>query len=590
MKKIISTFALCLFCSVCIGQSKNINPWGNRHYYMNAAEIPIAPQTAVKEFNAIQLEHDIGFKTDSALSVQKDKKFTNLMRGTGGYLAKGALFENPGIGGGRVVFRAKINDNSNGVWDKIMKLEVHDINTSEIISYQEIERNFFRNDTIYQNFVLHFDLKGREHHTLEAKVWYLGNADIEIQKITYLIDPAEKGLPKILNESSAKTKHVELLIKEAIKGLGFDDSTLDGPNIDDLVYINDYYIAWIDQTGFYGKMNGLWILNREKGGKLNFVPESIEKGRVVNFLTVAEEGNGNWPGSYMGAEHYEIPGYVKENDDNSTPVEKGISNWYTVNEASLNKGTGGLGHIPWWTCCSGVKNNKQSFGQINPPSEFDFKENQLKIRYMAPITKGVDADGLYDGDRCQANMLFFNNIRYPLYLKLSYIFYKDKPYFERTYQIFNPEGNTTLPVNTYMALIHGILITNKSYKIPWKGKMFSYIKSNSKINIFNKTNEYEDPKMNSWAKLDIGTDLDLIGGTASPNASFYISDNKSLDVGHSFFYTLFGEKTSVSEGQLYKHDGNISYCKCVVHGDWEFGGGLLVNDTPIPAGNLALKQ
>ena len=263
-----------------------------------------------------------------------------------------------------------------------------------------------------------------------------------------------------------------------------------------------------------------------------------------------------------------------------TPVEKGISNWYTINEANLNLGTGGTGHIPWWTCCSGQMNNKQSFEQMNPPSEFETQEGQLRINYLAPVTKGVDADGNYDGDRCQANLLFYNNIRYPVYMKLGYTFYDDKPYWDRTYQVYNPQGNPTLPVNTFWAVIHGVLITKVPNSIEWKKELFANIYPNT-AGMHIQGNMV--PK-ETWSILDTGTETDLIGGLGALNSSFTISNNMSFDAGHSFFY---GINTELKEPIKIGHIGNISFCKCVVHGNWEIGGGMLDNSYPIKGGQLS---
>lgn len=560
------------------GQSVKKNIWNTRIEEINCMEIPVLAESEVKVFEAESLQHNVGYQVGETWGVKNGSGFNNLQRGDGGYLLKGAYCKNLGQGGFRVVFRLKIDNNDINVWDKIMRLEVFDSTQNEIISNQVIERNYFRGSGQFQNFVLNGDLKGRENHTLEARIWYLGNAYVEVDKLTFIVDHFIPGLPGVINHSSSDDSHVKKLISQAIMGLGFNKSNYDGPNANDLFYVNDYYMAWIDQTGYYGKMNGLWQLN-SKSDALDFIENMKFNGRIVNFLAVAEDGNGKWPGSYMGAEHFEVPAYVKENDDNASPVEKGISGWYSVNEANPILGTGGTGAIPWWTCCSGDMNNKQSFAQINPPVQFDNTRDQLQINYMAPLTKGVDADGIYDGDRCQANMLFFNNIRYPVYFKLGYIFYKNKPYYDRTYQIVNPAGNVTLPVNTFMAVIHGILITKIPYTVPMKGKMFSFIQPNGR----NMSIDNVQYQKGEWSKLDDPTTVkDLIGGMTVPNASYTISSNSSFEKGNSFYSSLYFD-TVLNE----RLGGDISICKCVVHGNWELGGGLLPNIEPIPAGKAS---
>ena len=199
------------------------------------------------------------------------------------------------------------------------------------------------------------------------------------------------------------------------------------------------------------------------------------------------------------------------------------------------------------------------------------------LNYLAPVTKGVDADGTYDGDRCQANLLFYNNIRYPVYLELGYIFYDDKPYWDRTYQVYNPQGNPTLPVNTFWAIIHGVLITKTPNSVKWKNELFANIYPNKPGMVIRDATAPEE----SWSVLDTGTETDLIGGLGVPYSSFTISNNKTFDAGHSFFYGINSNShDSVGVGKI----GNISFCKCVVHGNWEIGGGILDNSYPIRGG------
>ncbi|HEY4154110.1 MAG TPA: hypothetical protein VGM24_01745, partial [Puia sp.] len=197
------------------------------------------------------------------------------------------------------------------------------------------------------------------------------------------------------------------------------------------------------------------------------------------------------------------------------------------------------------------------------------------IKYLNPLTKAVDGDGVYDGDRCQANVLFHNNIRYPVYLRLGYIFYKDKPYLDRTYQLLNPAGTQTLPVNTYMALIQGLLITKIPYTIPWKGALFSYIQPNGQ-NM--KIKKGADPE-GVWSALyNPNTMEDIIGSMQAPNSSYTISSNKSFAVGKSFYHSLY-----YSDTLNYSHvHADVAICQCMAHGAWEIGSGLLPNDYPIP--------
>ena len=67
------------------------------------------------------------------------------------------------------------------------------------------------------------------------------------------------GLPRIHDYSDAPENHVDQLVRRALSGMGLDERT--GPHELDRVFVGRWYMAWIDETGFYGKMNGLWALN-----------------------------------------------------------------------------------------------------------------------------------------------------------------------------------------------------------------------------------------------------------------------------------------------------------------------------------------
>ena len=94
-------------------------------------------------------------------------------------------------------------------------------------------------------------------------------------------------------------------------------------------------IAWIDETGFYGKINGLWPLNGDPQN-LDFVV--LEDGRPVNTLIVGESGRGQWPSGYAGAEHIEYPNPTPEDDDDPQCARTFCAQ-YGLNEASFYTNT-----------------------------------------------------------------------------------------------------------------------------------------------------------------------------------------------------------------------------------------------------------
>ena len=80
--------------------------------------------------------------------------------------------------------------------------------------------------------------------------------------------PTDPSLPFIHNFSGASSGRVLELVRAALDGLGFDQASGQGPVPQDRVFVGNRYLAWIDQTGFFGKMNGLWMLNAEPGDGL----------------------------------------------------------------------------------------------------------------------------------------------------------------------------------------------------------------------------------------------------------------------------------------------------------------------------------
>jgi len=80
------------------------------------------------------------------------------------------------------------------------------------------------------------------------------------------VDPT---LPLIHDFSGTTQARARLLVRRALDGLGFD-AAHGGPVPGDRVFVGRHYLAWIDQTGFYGKINGLWLLNGMGGEQLDF--------------------------------------------------------------------------------------------------------------------------------------------------------------------------------------------------------------------------------------------------------------------------------------------------------------------------------
>lgn len=585
--KIILTSIVLCFLLEGYSQSST-TPWQTKNVEMDCINMPAPAKSVFKTFNASDIKFSTGHLEGGNIVVKNGVGWNNLQRGDGGWLAKEVKFicEEGAI---RTIFNMKIDDNRNGAWDKLMRLEVFDLTENRVLTSLDIERNYFREQGKFQNLILYTDLKGHHQHEIEARVWYLGKAGIQLHQISFLIDKFEQGLPVIQNQSSASTEHIKKLMAKAFDGLGFSKNSYEAPNMNDLIYVNNYYIAWIDQTGYYGKMNGLWQLNDKKGSALDFIDSQKVNGRIVNFLAVAEDGDGKWPDSYMGAEHYEIPSYTKEDNDNASTVEKGITNWYALNEANPIVGRGDKGPIMWWTCCAGAMNNKQSFAQVNLPYEYRQDNKSLQIQYYGALVKSSDADGNYDGDRCHSNYLFYDNLRYPLYLKVGFLFYKDKPYFDRTYQIFNPEGNIALPPFSFMAIIGGLVVSKTPATIAWKKKLFAYIQSytNPYTADTSATKQARLKKLaelnGKWLELDLPTAVDVIKGFPGPHSSYTVCEGNNFELGKSFYHSVYYIGTPHINAS-----SSVGICDCVVHGGWEIGGGVINGNFTIAPGKSSV--
>ncbi len=171
-------------------------------------------------------------------------------------------------------------------------------------------------------------------------------------------------------------------MRAALEGLGFDPAGPDGPNPDDRAFVGRFYIAWIDQTGFYGKMNGLFPLNGAALDALDFVLKDPD-GRPVNMFVPGEDGEGRWPSSYKGAEHIEFPSRVPEPNYSYQCGGNGICGWYGVNEAPLITNSA----IPWWQACNP---GSMPFTTKIPPLSVTPISGGLKIVYEAPLVKQAD--------------------------------------------------------------------------------------------------------------------------------------------------------------------------------------------------------
>jgi hypothetical protein len=483
-----------------------------------------------------------------------------------------------GDGGARAAFRMKINTATAFSADLVANLDIYDSTANVVLATRPVHRNEFQSNT-FADIEVPFGLQGRSGNTIWMRVWWGGNATLSVDKITIVADAFVAGRPTLINKSGSSTAHVESLVDQAIAGMSFGSSDYSRPNANDRFFVGKYYMAWIDQTGFYGKMNGLWLLNGQSGTNLNFI--QFASGRPYNFLAIAENGDGQWMQNYAGAEHFEIPTIVPEANDNvqsgdPTKCVGDLCNWYSHNEASSVQGS----HLPWWTACN---QNRMSWAQVNTAVSGLDETNSFGVLYRAPLTKEGDNDGTHDGDACHMNMLFADGFRRPIYLNVGYIFYGDQPYLERLYAYENPVSNPASFGTSELGIwpvIHGIIITRTS------GGITAKLDLRKNVYLHERPLWAPDPSTfpNPAGKLQPGLWHDIepkgteVGTPGNGDFTFYgvnqaftLSSDTSNDPGKSIVMAHQGPFDNLDPG----------LCSCTVHGGLELGAGVL-HPTLIP--------
>ncbi|MDO5977896.1 T9SS type A sorting domain-containing protein [Flavivirga spongiicola] len=490
-----------------------------------------------------------------------------------GYLVNGPRTYKLHEGSGKAFFRIKIDDNHGAA--QVLNMEVIDYTDNKVLSSRVIWQNEFVKSDEYQEFELHFSLEGKLNHLIQPRLYWNDTKKITIKEFRFTTNKHLVGTPRITNKSSSSSSHVDTLVNNAITGLGFSAGGYDEPNMWDLIFVGKYYIAWIDQTGFYGKLNGLWLLNGLDGDSLDFVQK--EGTRPYNFLAIGEKGDGDWPIGYAGAEHYEIPSSLNEGNDLCLTE---VCNWYSIDEANM----GSDPDFKWWSECATV--NRQPWGQYNAPIEALVSGDTFTVKSKALVKKLGDADEVYDQDWCNTNMLFLDGIRRPVYLLMGYKFYGDEPYFDRTYQYYNEVGNPDFgfPQMGGWSIIHGIAITKYANDFTSKINLADYIYPNETF--YEKVRDsHVDVKYRIKDQIYlpkkwryINPDLDLTGATSGDDEfswarqSYTLSSNASFDVGKSIHMAHIGD---LFHTVLPDINGATGHCVCTQLGCLEIGGGML---------------
>ena len=368
------------------------------------------------------------------------------------------------------------------------------------------------------------------------------------------------GLPRVHNLSTAPPERVRALIGEAIAGLGFDGPS--GPREEDRIVVGGHYLAWIDETGFYGKMNGLWWLNDAAGAALDFTTRDT-LGRPVSLFVPGEDGLGRWPAGYPGAEHLEFPSRTPEPNDDPACSQRDWCNQYALNEANDITDP----DIPWWGACNNA--GRMSWEEAVEPIEVTPLEGGgLRLVYEGRLVKQADGDGTWDGDACHADWLFADGVRRPVFLQVGYELHPDQPWFDRVMRFRNPEGNP--PFEGPMSLIGGFVISD--WPEPHYPKALPRFVRPIDRSI-------DDPyhglvlapqTWNGWPSDPIGRDV-VFGWVGQP---FALSGFDDFVTGWTARMDHLGPSDNDDSG----------FCLCEVHGGLEIGGGLLHGDISLPIG------
>ncbi|MBI5508008.1 MAG: hypothetical protein HY903_04575 [Deltaproteobacteria bacterium] len=379
-------------------------------------------------------------------------------------------------------------------------------------------------------------------------------AEVSEDPTTLAPDPAS-NTPLIYNYSGASDARVRELVSEASAGLGFSSS--EGPNASDRFFVGKRYMAWIDETGFYGKMNGLWRLNGAAGDALDIVVR--DDGRPVNFFVPGEDGDGRWPAGYPGAEHIEFPNRTPEPNDKQDCAQGDWCNQFGLNEA----GQFTDGDIPWWRACN---NGSPSFQDRFLPVEERAISGGLRLVYEGPLVKEADGDGRWDGDECHADYLFADGVRRRVYLRVGLELFANADHVDRVMQVRNPAGNPAF--DGPMSFIGGFVITAWPSPHPLKT-----------------IDQFIRPEVRDIPDRDHG--VTLYGGrfnahnyaeTSGDEVMAWLGQPITLSTTAGY---VAGKTVTLSHVGGSDND-DVGICFCKVHGGLEMGGGLLHGGISLP--------
>jgi len=356
------------------------------------------------------------------------------------------------------------------------------------------------------------------------------------------------NFPRIHDYSGAPESEVNLLVQRAVNGLGLSIATAPEPR--DRIFVGRWYMAWIDETGFYGKMNALWSLNGDPNN-LDFV--LLEGSRPVNNFVVGEHGAGQWPAGYMGAEHIEYPNNVPEFDDDPN-CASGFCAQYSLPEADPYTDP----DIPTWIACNF---GSPSFSSQFAPIQIEEQGDGIRLMYEGRLRKRGDFGGSSNGSNCHDDFLFPDNRRRPVYLRVGYELAADQHYIDRLHQVRNPAGNP--PFDGPESFIGGFVMTNWPNPHPLKN-LHRFSRAGSQPQSVYWGNQMITIDNQSYTRLPTSVPTsDVVLGWSGQ--AMTLSEYPANVIGRAYTLSNVGPQDNRDTG----------FCFCYVHGGIEMGGGLL---------------
>jgi hypothetical protein len=363
-------------------------------------------------------------------------------------------------------------------------------------------------------------------------------------------------LPTIYAQIDVPDAKIVALVRDALDGLGMDAKR--GPRREDRVYVGRWYVAWVDQTGFVGKINGLWQLNGRRGDALGFV---LRRGkRPINVFVPGERGDGAWPAGYAGAEHFEMP--------NPNRPGGGSCGDFCGQYGHLEANPIGSKANQNWRSCNGLRGD---WDRLHRPTVERAEADSVTWIFQAPMVRIADFEGSADGNDCGADWVFADGKRRRVHLLAGYRLYADRPFVDRIYTVVNPAGNP--PFTTNYSGIGGFVMTSWPNPLPEKSihefwRLAPDADRDRRI-CWRQPCDGGDEillRPGAWTAVGRGRSApsrDVVFGYA--RAAFSMSPAARDVRGRTFTVDVVGE-----------HDDlDVGGCLCTVHGGIEMGGGMI---------------